>query len=338
MADRSDRVLYVGTADGAYLAEPRNGGFEARPMGLQGEGAIRNPIVIDRDDPRLLFAGTSRGGAFRSKDGGQTWQEINQGIVYKELWSLVQQPATGDLYAGTGPTAIFKSADRGDTWVESEQLRTLPETKDWTFPRPPHVSHVKGLDVTPAEPMRVLGAVEEGWLIRSVDGGKTWENVKQGTHFDSHSVITMPDDPNVVISTSGHGVYRSEDGGESFGPASEGMDCVYMAQIVVHPARPSVLFTAAAEVPPPFWGRPEGANSAFFRSEDQARSWTKLRGGLPDHFKEAPRATAGDPEDPDSFYVGMNDGSVWMSEDGGESFRKVLAGVPEITSLRVVRK
>ena len=83
---------------------------------------------------------------------------------------------------------------------------------------------------------------------------------------------------------------------------------------------------------------PEGADAAFFRSEDRADSWERLTGGLPDHFTAAPRATAGDPDDPDAFFVGMTDGSVWMSDDGGESFREVLAGLPQIASLKVARR
>ena len=138
---------------------------------------------------------------------------------------------------------------------------------------------MKGLDVRGS---RIMGAVEEGWVVRSTDNGQTWQDITKGTHFDSHSVITMPNDPNVVISTSGHGVYRSEDGGLTFGNWSEGLDCVYMAQIVVHPSRPNVLFTAAAEVPPPGWRRPEGANAHFFRSENQGAIGDALGARHPD--------------------------------------------------------
>ena len=117
--------------------------------------------------------------------------------------------------------------------------------------------------------------------------------------------------------------------------SSEGLDCRYMAQLIVHPARPKLLFTAAAAVPPPFWRRPEGACSAFYRSENQGDSWERLSGGLPEHFKAAPRAVAGDAEDPNGFFVGMTDGTVWLSENGGESFRQILIDLPQVTSIRV---
>ena len=335
MSIGSDRILYIGTADGLYQAVSHGNGYETRVLGLQGKGALRSPVVLDGEDRRRIYAATSKGGVHLSEDGGKSWREINNGIIYKETWSLVQHPNTGELYVGTGPSSVFKSANGGDSWIDCEQLRSLPETKDWTFPRPPHVSHVKGLALCADDPRTIFGAVEEGWVIRSKDGGTTWQNIKEGVEFDAHSVAVMPDNLKVIIATSGKGVYRSVDAGDHFSNSSEGLDCRYMAQLVVHPARPNLFFTAAAAVPPPFWRRPEGAASAFYRSETQGESWERLSGGLPDHFKPAPRAVAGDPEEPNSFVVGMTDGTVWMSDDGGDSFRRILGGLPEVMSIRV---
>ena len=327
----ADRVLYIGTNEGVYCAEPNGGDdYSVRSLGLQGQGMIRCPVLVDKDDPRLLYTGTTKGGMFRSEDGGERWTEINQGITYKEVWSTAQNPTTGEIVVGTGPASVFKSTNRGESWSDCEHLRSLPETKEWTFPNPPHVAHVKGLDISGS---RIMGAVEEGWLVRSADNGQTWQDILSGTNFDSHYVLTMPDNPDIVISTSGGGIYRSEDGGVTFGDWMQGLNARYMAQITVHPSRPNVLFTAAAEVPPPGWRRPEGANAGFFRSENQGKSWDRLSGGLP-YFKAAPRAVAGDPDDPNAFFVGMTDGTVWMTEDGGESFTQIISGLGQVLSLR----
>ena len=331
----SDRMLYVGTEEGLYFAEPNNGGYGLRSWGLQGKGALRSPVVVDRADPRRLYAATTRGGVHRSENGGATWHEINDGIVYKEAWCIAQHAKTGELFVGTGPSSVFKSTNGGDTWIDCEQLRSLPETRDWTFPRPPHVSHVKALALCAEDPRVIFGAVEEGWIIRSRDGGESWQNIKEGVEFDAHYVAVMPDNQDFVIATSGKGIYRSVDGGESFVDSSHGLNCRYMAQFVVHPARPKTLFTAAAAVPPSLWRRSEGAASTFYRSDNQGESWERLSGGLPTHFKAAPRAVAGDPADPNSFFVGMTDGTVWFSEDSGDSFRQILGGLPQVTSIRV---
>jgi hypothetical protein len=334
MTGSSERILYIGTAEGLYQGEPDNGKYRTRSLGLQNRGALRAAVVIDWRDPRRLYAATGRGGVFRSNDRGQAWHEINEGIVYKETWSLVQHPMTGELVLGTGPSSVFKSSDGGDTWVDCEQLRSLPETKDWTFPQPPHVSHVKGLALCANDPLLIFGAIEEGWLVRSRDGGKTWQNIQEGTEFDSHSVAVMPD-PAVVLATSGKSFYKSVDGGDHFAKCDRGLERRYMAQVAFHPSRPQLLFTAAAAVPPPFWRRPEGADTAIYRSKNQGDSWERLSGGLPNYFKIAPRAVVGDPEDPDSFLFGMTDGSVWLTEDCGEHFRQIITGLPQVMSIRV---
>lgn len=327
------RIVYIGTQDGLYEADLNGGVSEPRLLGLRGKGGMRCPVVVDVKDPSRLYAGTSQAGMFRTDDGGHTWQEINEGIIYKEIWWVAQHPRSGVLYAGTGPASVFKSTDGGESWQDCPQLRSLPETREWTFPGPPHIAHVKGLALTPDDPDRIFGAVEEGWIIRSTDGGASWQDIKAGTEFDSHSVTVMPDDPNVVISTSGTGVYKSVDGGDTFYDANKGMTQRYMTQIVVHASKPKILFTAAAEVPPPFWRRPEGANAAFYRSEDQGDSWARLAGGLP--TGPAPRIVAGDPEHANTILAGLTDGSVWMTEDGGESFRTAVQGLPHVTGLRI---
>lgn len=329
------RMLYVSTDKGLFRADSNGSGYEAQPIAFDRYAPMRWPVVVDCNDPRRLYAGTSKSGMFRSDDAGKTWREINQGIIYKEIWSLAQHPRTGELYVGTGPASVFKSLDHGESWIDSEQFRMLPESIDWTFPPPPHIAHVKGLALCAGDSRVVLGAVEEGWLVRSRDGGATWETLKNGTEFDSHYVAIMPDDPAVILATSGNGFYRSTDSGDSFARCTEGLDRSYFAQPVVHPARPKVVFTAASAVPPPGWRRPEGADAGFYRSEDQGVTWRRLTGGLPAHITAAPRSTAGDPESPDVFIVGMNDGTVWITEDGGASFHRALSGLPPVTAVSV---
>ncbi|MDX6276611.1 MAG: hypothetical protein QOJ72_739, partial [Nocardioidaceae bacterium] len=167
---------------------------------------------------------------------------------------------------------------------------------------------------------------------------ESWVNITENVQFDSHTVTTVPGQPDHILSTSGNGFFRSEDGGKSWAESVEGLECRYMAHVVVSPQRPDLLFTAAAEVPPPSWRRPTGAAAGFFRSENQGKSWQRLRGGLPELLTAAPRGTAGDSEDPNSFFVGMTDGSVWMTENGGETFSQIITGIPAVQSLTVTHR
>ena len=89
-----------------------------------------------------------------------------------------------------------------------------------------------------------------------------------------------------------------------------------------------MLFTAGAEVPPPGWRRPEGAGAGFYRSEDSGASWSRLTGGLPERIGPAPRSIAVDPASPETVFVGLNDGEIWASRDGGEAFDRIVTGLP----------
>jgi photosystem II stability/assembly factor-like uncharacterized protein len=323
------RILYVSTERG-LLKGRLNGSLEGiEPLGLQKYGRL-TPVVIDRRDQRRLYIGTGRGGVFRSDDAGANWRPVNEGLYYQEVSSLVQHPVTGELYAGTRPAAIFKSSDDGASWTNLDQMLTLPQTEEWTWPHPPHYPHVKHIGLVPADPNIIMGAIEEGWVVRTTDGGRSWANLTDGTELDSHTVNVMPDNLKIVISTSGTGLYRSEDGGDHFVDANDGIRSRYLAQLAFHPEAPKLLFTAGAEVPPPLWRRPEGCRSQFYRSEDQGRTWRSLTGGLPNDMPAAPRIVAGDPQAPGWVMVGMQDGVLWLSRDYGDSFRRIATGLPAI--------
>lgn len=326
-------TLFVATARGVYSVEPDDA--PPRSLGLDDKGGVRW-ILADPDDPARVWAATERAGVWRTDDAGRSWREKNRGLVYKHALSLARHPATGDLYVGTEPACIFRSTDDGDSWTELESLRRLPTRKDWTFPGPPYVAHVRGIGLSAADPGVVFGAIEEGWLVRSTDGGESWVNVKDGAEFDSHTVIVLPGDPGAVLSASGKGLYRSADGGVSFTDANAGIAHPYLIGVAAHPDRPDRLFTAGAEAPPPGWGRPGGPGAGFYRSTDEGLGWRRLTGGLPMRMEAAPRSIAVHPDAPDSVFVGMNDGEVWASLDGGEEFARIVAGLPPVLGIAPV--
>ena len=333
-ATERDRVLYIGTNVGLFRATPGDGDtYALESSGLQGQTVVS--ILVDANDSQRLYAGTRDEGVYLSEDGGQTWNASNKGITHLEVWSMAQHPTTGELYVGTQPPAVFKSTDRGKTWTNCRSFQDMEESLFWTFPRAPHIAHIKYLHVSPEDPQKVFGAVEEGWIVRSLDGGAHWETLKQGVAFDSHAVTTIPGRPEVVIATSGAGVYRSENLGDRFVKSDAGIDAGftgggYMSPPVVHPDRPDTLFAAGAEVPPPFWfTRDQGAKAFVYRSDDQGRTWRKMLGsGVPsDGLRPAPRSVVIDPRDPDTILFGLTDGTVLETRDGGQSFHAV-AGWP----------
>jgi photosystem II stability/assembly factor-like uncharacterized protein len=338
MGTSADRKLFLGTADGLYLAEPNENGYSARVVGLAGMGVLRASAVVDKNDPKRVYAGATRGGMYCSEDGGEHWREVNTGILHKDVWSIVQHPTTGTLFAGTSPARVYRSDDRGESWSDSPQLETLPTTKGWTGPLPPHVSRMKCLSLSPTDPDRIYGAIEEGWAVRSQDGGKTWQQIDEGMDHDGHAIAAMLRDPNTVVATGGKGLYRSEDSGEHWVKLTPA-DAPYRytpSDLAIHPARPEVLFTSVSATGPGGWSRPEGPGIAFVRSEDEGKTWELIQGALPEASRGVPRGLAVDPEEPETYYMGLTDGTVWVSEEGGAHFRQILSALPAVHSVTVV--
>ena len=332
-------VIYVGSNEGLFEIKQNGDDYATRQLDVEVMGGLMDgvrAILVDNRDPDRIFIGTTTNGILRSTDGGETWHEASQGIIYRNVWCLSQHPTTGDLYAGTELPGVFRSTDGGDTWVDLPAVRALPETKEWWFPMPPHVAHIRHIGLHPDDPDDIFCAVEDGWLVRSRDGGKTWAQ-HRGVHIDAHMVTFMPDDPTVVYVSTGDYGFRSTDGGETFVEAREGMDRGYMAGIVVHPDRPSVVIAAASN-PPGAWFHGDGARTAIYRSEDAGVTWQRVAEGLPDDERFGTWSVVGDPGDPDRAYVGLFDGRIWGTEDGGKTFREVLEIEAPIMTMACVRR
>lgn len=336
MARAPERVVYAGTANGLYRIDEDDGEFQVVRVGFEGQGVMRAPVVADVDDPRRLYTGTTKAGFFISEDGGATWRESNNGIVFKELWSIAQHPVTKRIWIGTSPADIFYSDDRGESWHECDKLLTLRSTREWHGPVPPHVARMKCLALDATDPEKVYGAIEEGWCVRSFDGGRTWENLSEGTDHDSHTIYVMPDDPSTIISTGGKGVFRSTDRGTTWVESRGLEDYLYTpAYIVFNPSNPKDLLTTTTATGPGGWNRPEGPGLAFARSSDQGVSWTVLPESVPAGFRPVPRGLVGDREEPEVCFAGMTDGAIWVTRDGAEHFERAVAGLPPISSLSI---
>jgi hypothetical protein len=335
----SAQAWYAGTGDALFMLERgATGQATIEPLGLQHAGGFRAAVVVDCTDPTRLYAGTTRAGMFRSDNGGKTWREINQGIIYKDIWSLVQHPRTGTLYVGTSPAGVFRSDDRGKTWLACETLWQLPTTRRWSGPVPPYLSRMKDLAVSDDDPNLVLGAIEEGWVVRSRDGGATWQQIDQGVPHDAHTVRFVPGSFGTLVLGTQEGMLRSTDHGETWTGANAGLEgrAYTPAPLVTHTSRPGVVFSSVTAVGPGEWRRTEGGDAAFCRSDDAGQSWQTLSAGLPRPMAAIPRAIAVNPANPEGYVAGSTDGCLWATDDG-HSFQPLGGGgLPGIMTLTPV--
>ncbi|MPZ14102.1 MAG: hypothetical protein GEU73_06705 [Chloroflexi bacterium] len=326
----SHEVL-VGTANG--IVSLRRSKSEWREEGRTLQGKHVACIAVE---PRsgTIFAGVHVGGLWASADGGQSWERRDEGITSDNLYGL-NYVHLGDevrIYAGTEPAHLWVSTDLGRSWSELPTLRDVPSVDKWTFPAPPHVSHVKNIVFNPSDARTFYVGVEQGGGFRTTDGGESWQEMS-GFDDDVHRMLTISTRPNNVYMATGKGVFQSPDTGNTWNnlPLPE-RRIAYPDALVVWPAQPEVMFVAGASAPPSAWRQNEGAYTRIARSRDAGRTWEYLEGGLPLATRANIEAmTMNAYPGGFSLFAGTTDGEVFFSEDQGETWSTIAQGLAPVS-------
>src|SRR5260370_37408989 len=75
---------------------------------------------------------------------------------------------------------------------------------------------MKGLTLSDEDPDLVFGAIEEGWLVRSRDGGRTWQQIDQGVPHGTHTGRFVPGQPSTPALGTNSRWLRSTDWGDTW--------------------------------------------------------------------------------------------------------------------------
>ncbi|MEP1152348.1 MAG: T9SS type A sorting domain-containing protein [Balneola sp.] len=203
------------------------------PLGPTNIGGRTLALAINHEEPNIVFAGSASGGLWKSTTGGvglNAWERVRTGFPVLGVAAIAIDPqnpnimyiGTGESYGtdvnmpGIGPVrttrgsygiGILKSEDGGTTWAKS---------LDWTLDQRRSVQKIQ---VNPLRSESIWAATTEG-TYRSRDGGKTWELIHDVTM--ATDVVINPLDTTVVFTANGgmgslgHGVYRTENSGDTF--------------------------------------------------------------------------------------------------------------------------
>jgi len=222
--------------------------------------------------------------------------------------------------------------------------------------------HLKG---SPVEPNRIYASQCSGWfgqliqrsddagvedsaLFKTVDGGKSWQELSglrghgSGSKWQPgagglglHTIILDPNNPaRIFIAISAAGAFRSDDEGVTWKAINQGLRSQYIPdpnaevghcvhRIAMHPSRPGTLFMQK------HWD--------VMRSDNAGESWHEVSGNLPTDFGFVVDVHAHEPEtiyvvpiksDSEHFPV---DGKlqVYRSKTGGNEWEALTSGLPQ---------
>lgn len=292
-------------------------------LSLEGLGA--RCLAADPEDPETLYVGTTDEGLFKSESGGGSWERLS-GVGHPRVTAVAVSPVDGAVYAGTEPSALFVSRDGGASWRELEGMTELPSAPTWSFPPRPWTSHVRAISLSYEDPQPIVVGIELGGVVRSPDGGASWEDQRPGACADCHNLAAHPGAPDRLYEAAGDGFAQSEDFGESWETVEKGMRHGYVWGLAVDVEDPTLVYASAA--PGPYRAHGSGFSDAeIYRRRAHGR-WETVLDGL----AAFPYALCAHPETPGALYAGFGDGKILHSRDAGESWSEV-AGVPSLDAL-----
>jgi len=285
-------------------------------------------VSVHPRDPEIVFAGTADG-VWRSADRGATFRRADFPDRGKQVWSfLVDARDPQRVYAGASPVDVYRSDDGGERW------RRLPHPDIKERASAPFAARVMRMAQHPTRHDEIYAALEVNGVIRTTDGGETWQDcsadlirLSELPHLkskivsdtfaegmlDGHAIAISPAEPDAVILAVRMGLFRSADRGKSwhdmemkrFSPVTYGRD------VKASPQEPGTLYAALSVAA-------ASHDGGVYRSADAGKTWqrfdkVKVHGTI--------MSVALHPRDPRQVYIGARyAGEVFGTEDGGATW------------------
>lgn len=367
-------LLLIGTAKGMFSATSAAGRsvwtVQGPTFSMQGVYGLGVTPAVGGGLPGRVYAGVDSShwgpSLSYSDDLGATWREPtgsehgpiafptgttdgDKPASVERVWQIVASPTEpGVVWAGTQPSALFKSTDGGDTFDLVRSLWDHPHRPLWEAGFGGQAIH--SILPHPDDSDRLLVAMSTGGVYRTEDGGETWSASNTGIkayflpgneypEFGQcvHKINRAAGRPEIVYAQNHHGVYRSDDEGRTWASIADGLPADFGFPIVGHPHRADTVYTyplvADGERFPP------AATMRVYRSDDAGRTWAAFDRGLPAtpcYSVVLRDAMCTDQNDVAGVYLGTKDGSVYASNDDGESYGVIAEHLPSVLNVKAV--
>jgi photosystem II stability/assembly factor-like uncharacterized protein len=248
------------------------------------------------DDPHAYIMGTTGGGVWITEDAGETWENVTDDFL--DVGSIgAVEVAPGDpnvIYVGTGSAGI-----RGNVSTGRGVWRSTDRGKSWTFLGLPEAGLIAKIQVDPRDAdVAFVAALGNAF-------GKSEER----------------------------GVYRTQDGGETWARVLFVADSVGAVDLIMNPNNPRELYAGMWRAERKPWTLIDASrDGGLWKTTDGGDSWTRLTdpsmdNGLPSETLFGRIGLAISPANPDRVWALINapdpHGGIWRTDDGGENWEKV---------------
>lgn len=308
---RDARIAYAAVLGSAFGSNPERGVYRTTDGGEiwvkvlgKDEFTGASDVALDPSNPNIVFAGlwqtlrepwhlTSGGpgsGLYVSRDGGSSWKQLQENGLPKGIWGKVGvavAPSDGTrVYAliEAEEGGLFRSDDGGEKWIRINSDRRLRQ-RAWYY---------STITVHPTNP-------DELWcpqvpLLRSSDGGKSFEMVAGLHHGDHHDLWIDPVHPHRIIDGNDGGVDVSLDGGKTwFAPP---MPICQFYHVSVDSRMPFHVAGAMQDI-----GTAQGPSNSLFSPGIRNTDWYSVGGGEAGHV-------VSHPTEPEIVYAGEYGGYI----------------------------
>jgi hypothetical protein len=252
------------------------------------------------------------------------------------------------MWCGTIPGGLFRSADRGESWSINESL-WYHETRPKWFGGGFDFGGIHSISIDPRCASTFVVGVSIGGSWRTDDGGATWApgmgmnagfvpplEAMKPENQDPHRIVRCGAHPDVMWVQHHCGMYRSTDGGLTYTEISDVAPSTFGFAVAAHPTDADTAWFVPAvsdELRIPVDGR-----LVITRTRDGGSSFEQVGAGLPTKhaydlvYRHALCVDATG----DRLAMGSTTGSLWVSEDGGDTMTQVSAHLPPIACVTFV--
>jgi photosystem II stability/assembly factor-like uncharacterized protein len=344
---------FLASRKGLFVYKKSLGGFKLEKQHFDG---VKTSLVGFDPFTKKVWVGMVHGHwgpkLHVSADKGKTFQEValpklpseEKGV--QEIWAFAFDRG-GRIYIGTAPAEIFHSDDGGKTWEHNTALHAMPGREKWmSAAMEAHCVH--SILVNPENENHITIAISVGGVLQTRDRGKTWAYKNKGlkAYFmpdpdeeitqDPHMVVRAPGDARVLWQQNHCGIFKSEDGGESWIDLSKakGLKTPFGWGIVVDDKDAGTAYTVPAhsdETRVPFQKR-----LIVQKTTNGGKSWSVLTKGLPqkncyDIVYRHAFSGAGK-----HLLFGTTTGHVFFSPNEGKKWAQIKDYLPPIYGVKLV--